>query len=72
MNRRLGSLLGRLGRPARLGRRAGLLAAARPAWQAAWAAFQERKMACFTILNSEFLYKTLFYMHFQFTVILGV
>jgi hypothetical protein len=43
MNRRLGSLLGRLGRPARLGRRAGFLAAARPAWQAAWAAFQEQK-----------------------------
>jgi hypothetical protein len=38
-----GSLMGRLGRPARLGRRAGLLAAARPAWQAAWAGFQGQK-----------------------------
>jgi hypothetical protein len=43
MNRRLGSLLGRLGRSARLGRRAGHQAAARPAWQAAWAVFQEQK-----------------------------
>jgi hypothetical protein len=29
-------------------------------------------MAYFTILISESLYKTLFYMHFQFKVILGV
>jgi hypothetical protein len=29
-------------------------------------------MAYFTILNSEFLYKTLFYMHFQFKVILVI
>jgi hypothetical protein len=34
--------------------------------------FSETKMAYFTILISEFMYKTLFYMHFQFTVILGV
>jgi hypothetical protein len=34
--------------------------------------FSEAKMACFTILNSEFLYKTMFYMLFQFKVILGV
>jgi hypothetical protein len=29
-------------------------------------------MAYFTFLNSEILYKTLFYMHFQFKVSLGV
>jgi hypothetical protein len=34
--------------------------------------FQRPNIACFTILNSEFLYKTMFYMHFQFKVILGV
>jgi hypothetical protein len=38
--RRFGLLLGRLGRPARLGRRAGRQAAAWSAWQAAWAVFQ--------------------------------
>jgi hypothetical protein len=36
-------MLGRLGRPAWLGRRAGRQAAAWSAWQAAWAAFQSPK-----------------------------
>jgi hypothetical protein len=36
------SLMGRLGQSARLGRRAGHQAAARPAWQAAWAVFRSK------------------------------
>jgi hypothetical protein len=37
---------------------------ARLAGRLGW--FSGAKMAYFTILNSEFQYKTLFYMHFQF------
>jgi hypothetical protein len=64
--------LGRLGWPARLGRRAGLSGRCltRLAGRLGW--FSGAKMAYFIILNSEFLYKTMFYMHFQFKVILGV
>jgi hypothetical protein len=42
------------------------------AWQSAWATFQGLKWSIFTILNSEFQYKTQFYMQFQFQVILDV